>query len=167
MMRCPDRRPRFQKVVPRNRFLVYKRQDCVDFDPCVLYLYNLKMPSYHFSGMSPTGGRIFTLTDTDRWTDTVIDPTTPDHSESNDYIEAAIKSPDHSSETSKLTHMYEIVANETGEHLGIFSTLKKAKDTVNDLLEGIKGNMVINRIPIDTVSYFDPDTVWETLRHDS
>lgn len=64
-------------------------------------------------------------------------------------------------------YMYEIVASETKEHLGIFSTLKKAKDTVNDLLQGIKGNMIINRIPIDTVSYFDPDFVWETLRHDS
>lgn len=124
------------------------------------------MPSYHFSGMSPTGGRIFTLTDTDTWTDAIVDPTTSEQSESNDYVDAAIKIHNHSSESSKLTHMYEIVACETGDHLGIFSTLKKAKDTVNDLLGGVKGNMVINRIPIDTVSYFDPDTVWETLRHD-
>ena len=62
------------------------------------------------------------------------------------------------------SYMYQIVARKTNEPLGIFSTLKKEKDTVNDLLDGIRGGLEINRLPIDTVSYFDPDLVWETLR---
>lgn len=56
--------------------------------------------------------------------------------------------------TSEPKYVYSIM-DEHDWHLGLFTSLQKAKDTVKEVRPGIKGDVLINRIPLDTISYFD------------
>lgn len=57
------------------------------------------------------------------------------------------------SQTSQ-TYVYEIMAGDGCDHLGLFSTLDKAKETLKEVQSGIHTDTQINRIPLDTISYF-------------
>ena len=61
-------------------------------------------------------------------------------------------------------YVYELMNSETGEAMGLYGSLEKAKETVYDLMSRSQ-SMQVNRIPLDMVSFFadHKDCIWESI----
>lgn len=63
-----------------------------------------------------------------------------------------------------MEYIYELMNAETGEQMGLYTSLDKAKETVYDM-EKRRQSMQVNRIPLNSMSFFGEhiDCVWEII----
>lgn len=63
-----------------------------------------------------------------------------------------------------MEYIYELMNTETGEQMGLYTSLDKAKETVYDM-EKRTQSMQVNQIPLNSMSFFgeNVDCVWEYI----